>query len=162
MEKQKVLFLCVHNSARSQIAEAFLNKYAGDIFTAMSAGLEPGKLNPYVVESLREVKIDISQNTTKSVFDLYKQNLIFSYVITVCDREAAERCPIFTGVAYRLHWPFSDPSKFTGSHNEILDQTRKVRDEIEKKVLDFIMTIRLGEKPDDADFFIPSSIGELK
>ena len=127
MAKPKVLFLCVHNSARSQMAEAFLNKYS-DNFEVVSAGLEAGNLNPFVVEVMKEVGIDISNNKTKSAFDLYKQNFLFSYVITVCDRKAAERCPVFPGVTARLHWPFDDPSKFTGSKDEILVKTRLVRD----------------------------------
>jgi len=138
MEKRTVLFLCVHNSARSQIAEAFLKKYAGDKFDVKSAGLEPGTLNPYVVEAMKEVGIDISQNKTKSAFEFYKQNLLFSYVITVCDEKAAERCPIFPGFTHRLHWGFEDPSVFTGSKEEILEKVRELRDAIEKRVLEFV------------------------
>ena len=93
--KQKVLFICVHNSARSQIAEAFLNKICGDQFEAHSAGLEPGTLNPLAVESMREIGIDILQKQTQSVFDVFKSGELFSYVITVCDETSAERCPIF-------------------------------------------------------------------
>ena len=137
MQKQKVLFLCVHNSARSQMAEAFLNKYSAN-FDVMSAGLEAGNLNPFVVEAMKEVGIDISGNKTKSAFDLYKQGLHFSYVITVCDRKAAEGCPVFPGVTARLHWPFEDPSKFAGAKEDIMAQTRLVRDAIEAKVKAFI------------------------
>ena len=141
MKKIKVLFLCVHNSARSQIAEAFLIKFAGDRFEAMSAGIEPGELNHKVVEVMKEAGIDISGNKTKSAFDLFRKNLFFSYVVTVCDKSAAEKCPLFPGVTSRLHWPFKDPSKFTGNSDEILEQTRNVRDQIEKKVKDFIYRI---------------------
>ena len=84
-KKINVLFVCVHNSARSQMAEAFLKKYGGDRFEAESAGIEPGALNPAAVEAMKEVGIDISQNKTKSVFDLYKQYWLYGYVITVCD-----------------------------------------------------------------------------
>jgi arsenate reductase len=154
MEKLRVLFLCEHNSARSQIAEAFLNKYASDKFEVMSAGLAPGNLNPYVVEVMKEVGIDISNNKTKSAFDLYKHNMFFSYVITVCDKEAAKRCPIFPGVTTRLHWPFDDPSKFTGSKNEILEKTKIVRDAIEFKVKEFIETINKGITFKEEDLFI--------
>jgi arsenate reductase (thioredoxin) len=146
MKKSRVLFICVHNSARSQIAEAFLKKYAGDKFEIMSAGLEPGPLNPAVVQVMKEAGIDISGNKTKSVFDLYKKNMTFSYVITVCNREAEERCPVFPGIITRLHWPFDDPSKFTGTEDEVLVKTRKVRDEIDIKVKEFIENIRLGKK----------------
>jgi arsenate reductase len=96
-DKKRVLFVCVHNSARSQIAEAFLNALAGDRFEAMSAGLEPGTLNPLVVEVMKEVDIDISRNQTKSAFDLFKKGELFSYVVTVCDAASAEQCPLFPG-----------------------------------------------------------------
>src|SRR6516162_8600548 len=93
--KKRVLFICIHNSARSQMAEAFLNQICGEEFEAQSAGLEPGKLNPIVVEVMREIGFDIAQNKTKAVFDMIKFGQIFSYVITVCDEASAERCPIF-------------------------------------------------------------------
>ncbi len=137
MDKPRVLFLCVHNSARSQMAEAFLEKHGGGRYEVMSAGLEPGTLNPHVVEVMREIGIDIAGNRTKSVFDFYKQGLLFSYVITVCDPEAAERCPLFPGVTRRLHWPFADPSSFQGSREEVLARTREVRDAIEERVRKF-------------------------
>lgn len=152
MTKPKVLFLCVHNSARSQMAEAFLMKYS-DNFEVMSAGLEAGTLNPYVVEAMKEVGIDISANKTKSAFDLYKQGLHFSYVITVCDRQAAESCPVFPGVTARLHWPFDDPSKFTGSKDEIMAGTRLVRDAIKAKVRAFIEVVDTGTKFSKNDLF---------
>ena len=98
----RVLFICVHNSGRSQMSEAFLNYYAVDRFDAQSAGLEPGELNPLVVESMVEIGIDISQNRTKSVFDIWKSGELFKYVIAVCDAEAAEKCPIFPGPTPRL------------------------------------------------------------
>src|SRR5437016_12279175 len=91
--KQKVLFICVHNSARSQMAEAVLNDICGDYFEAHSAGLDPGTLNPIAVEAMREVGIDISQKETQSVFDVFKSGELFAYVITVCDDTSAERCP---------------------------------------------------------------------
>lgn len=137
MSKPRVLFLCVHNSARSQMAEAFLKKYAGDRFEVISAGLEPGKLNPVAVEAMAEIGIDISQNQTTSAFDLYEQNMKFTYVITVCDAKAAEQCPLYPGVTTLLHWPFDDPSSFTGTKEEMLEGTRKVRDQIETKVQEF-------------------------
>jgi arsenate reductase len=132
--QQKVLFICVHNSARSQMAEAFLNKICGVQFEAHSAGLEPGKLNPLAVEAMREIGIDISQNQTQSVFDVFKSGELSSYVITVCDETSAQRCPIFPGVARRLHWSFPDPSALRGTHEERLVGTRKIRDEIRARV----------------------------
>jgi arsenate reductase len=133
----KVLFLCVHNSARSQMAEAFLRNCAGDRFEVESAGLEPGKLNPFVVRAMAEVGIDIAGKPTRSVFDLFKAGKTFQVVVTVCSKEAAERCPIFPGLAEKHHWPFDDPSTFTGSDEEIMARTRKVRDEIEAAVRKF-------------------------
>src|SRR3989338_998122 len=97
MDKVRVRFVCIHNSARSQMAEAFLKKYGGDRFEVESAGLEPGTLNPVVVEAMKEIRIDISQNKTKSVFDFYKQGKLYNYVVTVCDESQSERCPIFSG-----------------------------------------------------------------
>jgi arsenate reductase len=132
--KKKILFVCIHNSARSQMAEAFLNQICGDFFEAQSAGLESGKLNPVVVEAMLEIGIDISGNKTKTVFDMIKSGKIFAYVITVCDEASAERCPIFAGVTTRLHWSFPDPSAFSGTHEEKLEKVREVRDAIKQKV----------------------------
>jgi arsenate reductase len=119
------------------MAEAYLKKFAGDLFQVESAGLEPGKLNPYVVRALQEEGIDISSQKTQSVFELYKAGRLYRYVITVCSKEAAERCPIFPGRTERLYWPFPDPSAFTGSDEEIMTQVRAVRDEIKAKVRAF-------------------------
>jgi arsenate reductase (thioredoxin) len=134
----KVLFLCVHNSARSQMAEAFLKKHGGGRFEAESAGLEPGSLNPYAVRAMAELGIDISRNATKSVFDLAKEGRRYDLVVTVCSKEAAERCPIFPGPHEKLHWPFDDPAALTGSDAEIMAGTRRIRDEIEKAVLGLV------------------------
>lgn len=132
--KQKVLFICIHNSARSQMAEAWLNHICGDVFEAQSAGLEPGTLNPLVVEAMREAGIDISKQGTQAVFDVFKSRQLFSYVITVCDETSAERCPIFPGVAKRVHWGFRDPSALTGTKEEKLAGVRAIRDQIRDKI----------------------------
>src|ERR1039458_4789635 len=132
--KKKVLFVCIHNSARSQMAEAFLNQICGGQFEAFSGGLEAGKLNPIVAEAMREIGLDISAHQTKSVFDMFKSGKMFAYVITVCDEASAERCPIFAGVTQRLHWSFADPSSFHGTHEEKLAATREVRDAIQAKI----------------------------
>jgi arsenate reductase len=137
MRKQKVLFICVHNSARSQMAAALLNNTCGEFFEAQSAGLEPGTINPLVVEALHELGIDISKNTTQRVFDVWKSGQIFQFVVTVCSEAEAEGCPIFPGVTTRLHWSFDDPSKFTGTNEERLERTRRVRDEIRAKIDSF-------------------------
>jgi arsenate reductase len=132
--KKKVLFLCIHNSARSQMAAAFLKQYASDRFEVESAGLEPGKLNPLAVAAMKDAGIDISKNGTQSVFDLFKSGRRFQYVISVCDAASAERCPIFPGVTTRLNWSFADPSSFTGTDAERLAKTIAVRDEIRETV----------------------------
>lgn len=136
--KHKVLFVCIHNSARSQMAEAFLSQLGIEHFEAESAGIEPGKLNPNVVQVMKEIGIDIGNNETKDVFSMFRQGKMFQAVITVCDAASAERCPIFPGMTKRLGWSFPDPSQFTGSQEEILEQTRQVRDEIRDKVKEFI------------------------
>ncbi len=140
MEKKRVLFVCIHNSARSQMADELLRKLAGDRFEVESAGIEPGTLNPIVVKALKEEGIDISSKQTKAVFDLYKSGTLYSYVITVCDEASAERCPIFPGVTQRIHWGFTDPSKFTGSDKEKLAKVREVREEIREAIKKWIAT----------------------
>ena len=132
--KSNVLFICIHNSARSQMAEAWLNFICGGFFAAESAGLEPGTLNPLVVEAMREVGIDISTKETRAVFDVFRSGKLFAYVITVCDETSAEKCPIFPGVTTRLHWSFPDPSALIGSRENKLVEVRKIRDEIRGKV----------------------------
>lgn len=138
MDKKRVLFICVHNSARSQMAEAFLKEVARDKFDVESAGLEPGKLNPIVVEAMKEIGIDISQNKTKSAFDFYREGRKYDYVITVCDESQSGACPIFLGRGKRLHWSFSDPSKFEGTKEEKLVKVRAVRDEIRLKIKEWL------------------------
>ena len=138
MTKQSVLFVCIHNSARSQMAEAYLNKFGGDRFIAESSGLEPGTLNPIVVEVMKEDGIDISGNKTKSVFDFFKQGKMFAYVVTVCDEAAAERCPIFPGVSKKIHWSFKDPSSLEGPHEQKLAGTRIIRDQIKNRIIEWL------------------------
>lgn len=138
--KRRVLFVCIHNSARSQMAEAFLNQLCGDSLSAQSAGLEPGKLNPIVVQAMQEIGLDISGNQTKDVVMFLKKGEHFHYIITVCDEASAERCPIFPGVSKRLHWGFPDPSALAGSHAEKLVRTREVRDQILEKIKEFCKT----------------------
>ena len=138
MGKERVLFICVHNSARSQMAEAFLKKYGGDRFDVESAGLKPGKLNPVVIEVMKEVGIDISQNKTKSVFDFYKQGNQYDYVITVCDETQAGMCPVFPNTIETLHWSFPDPAAFSGTSQEKLEKTRGVRDQIRDKITEWV------------------------
>ncbi len=140
--RTKVLFICIHNSARSQMAEAWLNHIGGEMFEAESAGVEPGTLNPLVVEAMREAGLDLSGKKTQAVFDVFKTGRLFGYVVTVCDETSAEQCPVFPGVATRLHWGFPDPSVLTGSHDEKLAEVRKIRDEIRRKVEEWCEQIR--------------------
>jgi arsenate reductase len=124
--KAKVLFLCTHNSARSQMAEAILNAFYGDKYEAKSAGVTPTKVNPYVVKSMAEIGIDISKNRSKNIEEFRGQN--FDYVVTVCD-SAKETCPFFPGKKV-IHHSFEDPSQFEGYEKQILENVRKVRNEI--------------------------------
>ena len=141
MAKQKVIFVCIHNSARSQMAEELLRKMAGDRFEVESAGLEPGKLNPVVVKALKEEGIDIEGKATKGVFDLYKAGKFYNYVIAVCDGANAERCPVFPGAAKSIHWNFTDPSKFEGTDEQKLERVRAVKEEIKEKLAQWIATV---------------------
>lgn len=138
MVRKKVLFVCIHNSARSQMAEAYLNHLGADRFEAGSAGLEPGTLNPLAITVMKEEGIDISGNRTKDVFEFLQQGRRYAFVITVCDETAAERCPVFPGPATRLHWGFADPGALTGSQEERLAATRKIRDQIKQQVGEFL------------------------
>jgi len=131
--KKRILFICTHNSARSQMAEAFLKTLFPERFEAYSAGTQPGKLNPFVVKAMEEVGMDISGNHTKSV-DEFKGDK-FDLVVTVCD-QAKETCPYFPGALGYLHRNFEDPSTFTGSEEEIMEKARQVRDNIKNWVLE--------------------------
>ncbi len=135
MAKKNILFVCIHNSARSQMAEAFVNNYYGEKFHAQSAGIEPGKLNPIVVDAMQEIGIDISGNSTTSVAEVIESKQTFDYLITVCDETSAERCPIVPGTGERLHWGFPDPSGLDGSYEEKLSETRTIRDAIKTKIV---------------------------
>lgn len=124
--KQKVLFLCTHNSARSQMAEAILNSLRKDKYEASSAGVSPTKVNPHVVKVMAEIGIDISKNRSKSIEEFRQKR--FNYVVTVCD-SAKETCPFFPGEKI-IHKAFQDPNALRGSEEEILKGTRQVRNEI--------------------------------
>jgi arsenate reductase len=133
--KREVLFVCVGNTARSQMAEAFLNSICPDDFAAESAGLDPGTLNPLAIAAMREAGIDISANETKSAFDLFKAGRLYSCVITVCDETSGQRCPTFPGKARRMHWSFPDPAILKGTWEEQLAQTREIRNAIRAQIL---------------------------
>ncbi len=131
----KVLFVCVHNSARSQITEELLRLKFRDQIHVESAGLEPCEINPIVVDVLKTKGIDITGKKTKNVFDLIKQGSVFDYVITVCDDTSGESCPTFPGVINRIHWSFPDLSSFTGNYKEkhlqIISLTKMIEDKID-------------------------------
>ena len=133
MSQTRVLFLCTGNSARSQMAEAFLRKYTGDRFEAHSAGLEPKGLNPLTIQVMKEVGVDVSGHTSKG-FETYLGKMLFQFLVTVCD-DAEKNCPTtWPGVNQRLHWSFEDPAAFIGTDEEKLVKFRQVRDQIEQKV----------------------------
>ena len=137
MSKQRVLFLCTGNSARSQMAEAFLRKYGNNRFEAHSAGLEPKDLNPHIVEVMKEVGIDVSGQKSKGV-NVYLGKVLFQYLITVCD-DAEKNCPtVWPGVNKRMHWSFEDPAKFQGTEEQKLAKFREVRDLIENKIKSWV------------------------
>lgn len=137
----RILCVCIHNSSRSQMAEAFLNNIGQGKVYAQSAGLTPGRLNPLVVSVMKEVGLDISNNRTKSVQEFIDRHESFDYVITVCDEASAERCPAFPGEAIRLHWGFEDPAALSGSEEEKLVKTRAIRDQIKHQVNDWVASI---------------------
>ncbi len=138
MSKQRILFLCTGNSARSQMAEAFLRKYAGDRFEPHSAGLEPKGLNPLTAKVMEEVGIDVSGQTSKGV-DTYLGKKLFQYLITVCD-DADKNCPsVWPGVNQRMHWSFQDPAAVDGSDEEKMAKFREVRDLIEAKIKNWLV-----------------------
>ena len=131
MEKRKavkkILFICTHNSARSHMAEGFVNALYGDRYSAFSAGTEPSKVNPYAVRVMQEIGIDISDHRSKSVDEFLDQDL--DYVVTVCDH-AKEVCPFFPGGRKALHKGFQDPASVAGTEDEKLSLFRRVREEI--------------------------------
>jgi arsenate reductase len=147
MPKKKLLFVCIHNSARSQMAEAWANYFCRDHFEVQSAGLEPGLLNPLVVEVMKEKGIDISCKKTQGVAELYKRGESFSHVISVCDGASAEKCPIFPGVSQRLHWDFTDPSKAPGTKEEKLAQIRQICDDIKARIEDWCSSVCVMDVP---------------
>ena len=137
MNKAKVLFLCTGNSARSQMAEAFLRKYGGDEFEAYSAGLEPKGINPYTERVMEEVGVGLSGQYSKHIRE-YMGKVHFAYVITLCD-EAEASCPTtFPGISRRLHWSFEDPAAFVGSDDEKLVKFREVRDQLERTIKEWL------------------------
>jgi arsenate reductase len=133
--KSKVLFVGIHNSGRSQMAEAMLNRIAGHEFEALSAGLDPAPLNPLAVEVMRELGLDISNNKSKWIYDFITSGKSFAYVITVCEEASAARYPKFNGNTKNLHWTFPDLSALRGTPEEQLARAREVRDMIKATII---------------------------
>jgi arsenate reductase (thioredoxin) len=133
--KKKVLFLCTHNSCRSQMAEGLVNHYLGDRFMAFSAGTEATRVNPLAVRVLAELGIDISGHRSKTLDEFAGEQ--FDYVITLCG-DANERCPLFFGGVRRVHIGFDDPSRLGGSPDEVLPEFRRVRDEIRERLTAYL------------------------
>ncbi|HQI80532.1 MAG TPA: arsenate reductase ArsC [Deltaproteobacteria bacterium] len=141
----KVLFVCGHNSARSQMAQAWLNHVCPSLFEAQSAGICPSDaVNPLAVEAMREVGIDISASRPRSVYDVYKSGEVYSHIITVCDRAAAEKCPVFLGLVRQIHWSFPDPAALTGTREEVMEGVRAIRDAIRDRIVSWCEEIRRG------------------
>jgi arsenate reductase len=137
-EKIRVLFICIHNSGRSQMAETFLKAIGSERFEVESAGFEPKPIDPYVIEVMKEVEYDLSDNTSDSVMQFFKEGRLYDYVITVCDESIENECPVFPGIARRLHWPFPDPKKVSGTDAVKLRKVRSIRDDIRRQIYLFI------------------------
>ena len=145
MRKKDVLFVCVHNSARSQMAEEYVRLLSDGRLEVESAGFKPTEINPLAVEVMKEDGIDLSGKSTQSVFDLYKQGRTYRFVITVCE-ESEGGCPIFPGLTHKLYLPFPDPSALEGTHEEKLAKVREIRDEIKRMMRDFVDWEKMGAK----------------
>lgn len=141
MEKTRVMFICIHNSDRSQMGEAFLKHLAKDRFEVASAGIEAGTLNPLVVSAMADVGVSMDGHFAKKAIDFVNRGEHFDYVITVCDESNAERCPMFPGKHVRMHWGFPDPSAIVGTDAEKLAGIRPIRDAIKAKVEEFIASV---------------------
>ena len=133
-DKLKVLMVCVHNSARSQMAAAWINHLHGDRIEAESAGLQPGVLNPFAVRAMLEVGIDISGAETRDVFQVVRSGHPFTHVVTVCDEATAEKCPPFPGIQGVMHWDLADPDAFQGDEEEKMQKFRGIRDELRRRI----------------------------
>ncbi len=143
----RVLFVCVHNSGRSQMAEAYLRRYCGRDVVVDSAGLDPTTINPLVVTVMAEEGFDLTGKTTRKVFDFYREGRLYDAVITVCAESLEAQCPVFPGVTHRLHLPFPDPARVSGTESERLAQVRAIRDRIRERMAALAEEIATGWKP---------------
>ena len=135
MAKKRVLILCTGNSCRSQMAEGFLRHLGGDRFEVFSAGIKPTEVNPLAIKVMAEVGIDISSHRSKSAMEFIRQQ--FDYVITVCDN-AKQTCPVFPGKYKKIHWDLEDPAEASGSEEDRLVVFRKIRDQIQNNISEFL------------------------
>lgn len=152
MNKTRVLFLCTSNSARSQMAEALLSKYAGWYFDVYSAGLYPKEIHPYTIAIMREIGMDLSSRHSKPIAE-FAGHMHFGYLITVCSKAESE-CPIFPGVSNRLYWPFEDPSAFEGTEKEKLAKFRHVCQQIDIKIRDWLNAEQISIREPDPPLLI--------
>jgi arsenate reductase len=134
--KTRVLFLCTGNSARSQMAEAWLRQLGGERFTVFSAGLEPHGVNPFTIQVMEETGYDMSDHRSKHLEEFIGK-IDFDYLITVCGN-ADERCPVFPGMGTRIHWPFEDPAAYQGTDEEKLAFFQNIRDQVQAKIQDWL------------------------
>jgi len=132
--KKRILFLCTHNSCRSQMAEGLVDYYLGDRFQAFSAGTEATRVNPLAIAVMAELGIDLSVHRSKTLDEYTGEQ--FDYIITLCG-DANEKCPLFFGGVQRLHYGFEDPSRLSGSEEDVLPEFRRVRDEIKNWIIDY-------------------------
>jgi arsenate reductase len=133
--KKRVLFLCTHNSCRSQMAEGLVNHFLGDRIQAFSAGTEATRVNPLAARVMAEIGIDLATHRSKTMDEFVSET--FDYVITLCG-DANEKCPLFFGGVQRMHLGFDDPSRLPGSDDEVLPEYRRVRDELRIQLTDFL------------------------
>ena len=152
MNKTRVLFLCTGNSARSQMAEALLRRYAGWNFDVYSAGLQPREIHKYTYAVMLEIGIDMSEQRSKPLTE-FLGRVHFGYLITVCSK-AEEDCPIFPGVSNRLYWPFDDPVAFEGNAQEKLDKFRQARQEIDEKIREWLASKKITPREPESPLII--------
>lgn len=138
MKTKKILFICEHNSGRSQMAQAFMNYLSGGTYIAESAGLKKEPINPFVVKAMAEIGIDISHNTSDLVFDYFKEGRIYYYVIKVCDKSSSEQCPIFPDILETFQWDIKDPASLKGTDAVVMAGVREIRDYIKSLVSDWL------------------------
>lgn len=137
-QSRRVLFVCIHNSGRSQMAEAFLNELGGPEFVAESAGIDPHPVNPEVIQVMKEVGYDLSGAESDNIVDFFREGRLYEQVVYVCERGAEKDCPLFPGVRKTLHWPYPDPAALGGDEAERLEALRGIRDRIRERVEEWL------------------------